>query len=70
MARAPDESAPGKTSLTNFKKVVIKSKGHYRNILLGCDDILIKQAKGMKLFIPKNCYRMTQGKKGMRYVYI
>ena len=46
-----------------LKKVVLKSKGHHRNIPLGCDDILMKQAKGMKLFVPKNCYRITQGKK-------
>ena len=33
----------------------------------------MKQAKGMKLFIPKNCYRMTEGKKGKEvciYLYI
>ena len=32
-----------KTSLKNLKKEVIKSKGHHRNILLGCDIDVVGQ---------------------------
>ena len=46
------------------------SKGHHGNILMGCDDILMKQAKGMKLFILEKLLQYDSREKGMRYVYI
>ena len=36
----------------------------------GCDDILMEQAKGMKLFILVRLLRDDLNEKGMRYVFI
>ena len=41
-----------------------------KNIILGCDDILMEQAKGMKLFILEKLLQDDSREKGMRYVYI
>ena len=38
--------------------------------ILGCDDILMEQAKGMKLFILVKLLKDDLNEKGMRYVYI
>ena len=37
---------------------------------MGCDDILMEQSKGMKLFILEKLLQDDSREKGMRYVYI